>query len=338
MTQPTTPSDLLNLLLRLQDIESQENEQIKQRANPLAAKRLLALSGKTMSPKQCAFLKSIQEGKQTISGLYPNGDSVYRTDFSLWKDYGHQHSSIVKEHASPLVRDTDTREGGKLRTRLTPLNLALEMLTINGIGIPENEMREYLSNFTELRPPKPNKAFCEKLANLHREGVTDAILHELQREHPQLFNEKYGLTLDSGTEATLIESQIESDIPPKQRLSAKLSNGMSWEDAKEKAERHVKCNNYPGVNSLAKIVGCAPSTMSKAIKRSPYLKARKAEHEAERKGVPRETQMNDVVLDKTRQTTEADPLELLIAEHEADDDDPTPLSSYSPRSIRRRSR
>jgi hypothetical protein len=119
-----------------------------------------------------------------------------------------------------------------------------------------------------------------------------------------------------------------NNLPPARHLP---SGGMPWQDAKDKAERHVKRNGYPGLKALAKIVECSPATMSKAIERSPHLKARKAEYEAERTGKPRETPMTDVVLDNTQQTTEADPLGRLVAEQRADDDDPSPLSNDPPR-------
>jgi len=69
--------------------------------------------------------------------------------------------------------------------------------------------------------------------------------------------------------------------------------GMSVAKVIALAEQHVKDHNgsFPGRNKLAKCIGCSPDTMSKAIARSPYLNARKAEHEANKKGSNRERQV-----------------------------------------------
>jgi len=47
------------------------------------------------------------------------------------------------------------------------------------------------------------------------------------------------------------------------------------------AEKHVKAHDgaFPGRNKLAEFIGCAPSSVTKAVNRSTYLKARRAEHE-----------------------------------------------------------
>lgn len=130
--------------------------------------------------------------------------------------------------------------------------------------------------------------------------------------------------------------------PQEERAPATIGKGMTWQTAKEKAEQHVKRNGFPGVNALAKIVGCVPSTMSKAIKRSSCLKARMAVHIAEHQSKPLELSMTDYVLDNVQQTTELNPedtvLKSLVAQQEADDDDPNPLSNEPQSRRRRRSR
>ncbi len=116
--------------------------------------------------------------------------------------------------------------------------------------------------------------------------------------------------------------KAEAVITPKRPTA-----GMPRHKLVKKAEQWVKKHNgkFPGVNSLAKILDAAQSSLSKAIKDSSYLKARKAEHEAERKGKPRETQMTDMVLDGSVQATERDPqnqaaLNELVAEQQMDID------------------
>jgi len=100
-----------------------------------------------------------------------------------------------------------------------------------------------------------------------------------------------------------------------------VGGGMSCKEAIEKGERHIARNPYPGLNALAKIIGCSSATMSKAITRSLKLKAAKAQHAADQGG-GREVSLTDIVLDNTIQTTEGDPSELtlikLMAEQEAD--------------------
>lgn len=92
------------------------------------------------------------------------------------------------------------------------------------------------------------------------------------------------------------------------------SKGMSWKKAQEAAERHVKRNKnvFPGVNALARIVGCVPSTALKAIRNSPYLAARKAEHEQAAKK-PKEVALTVAILDTTPLQPEIEPREATLA-------------------------
>jgi len=48
--------------------------------------------------------------------------------------------------------------------------------------------------------------------------------------------------------------------------------GMSWRAAKDKAEKYVASQDFPGITKLHKIIGCAPNTMRKAINNSEKLK------------------------------------------------------------------
>ncbi len=83
-----------------------------------------------------------------------------------------------------------------------------------------------------------------------------------------------------------------------------VGKGMSWQKAKDEAEKHMKRNNnvFPGVNALTRIIQCSPSTMLKAIKKSEYLLARKAEHESGEKKL-KKVSLSDFAL----QTTPAPP-------------------------------
>ncbi|MBL8765263.1 MAG: hypothetical protein JNM07_13445 [Phycisphaerae bacterium] len=60
---------------------------------------------------------------------------------------------------------------------------------------------------------------------------------------------------------------------------APQAGSMPWQEAMRHAEEHVKEHGgfFPGRNELANIVGCSPATMTKVLKHSTYLKARRAE-------------------------------------------------------------
>ena len=66
---------------------------------------------------------------------------------------------------------------------------------------------------------------------------------------------------------------------------ASRADTMTWQEAMSLAEAHVKKHGgfFPGRNELARIVGCGSSTMTKAIERSGYLKARRKEAEKAKK-------------------------------------------------------
>lgn len=93
--------------------------------------------------------------------------------------------------------------------------------------------------------------------------------------------------------------------------------GISWQDALERAEKHVKDHDgaLPSVKKLAEITGCSRRTMDKAISRSRYLQARKREAEAKRSG--RTVPLSDAALEEASQREENE-LAGLIAEQEAD--------------------
>lgn len=105
------------------------------------------------------------------------------------------------------------------------------------------------------------------------------------------------------------------------RPATPVAAGVKWKDAMESAERHVKRNNgvFPGRNTLAHdIVGCARSTMTKAIRRSPYLKARQAEAKAQRS--TRAKTLSKTALESVpAPERDDDELARLVAEQKADD-------------------
>lgn len=61
--------------------------------------------------------------------------------------------------------------------------------------------------------------------------------------------------------------------------------GMSLAVVIRNAEQHLERNPWPGVNAFATIVGCAPSTISKAVKRSAVMAKAKSDSENQTKSV-----------------------------------------------------
>jgi len=119
----------------------------------------------------------------------------------------------------------------------------------------------------------------------------------------------------------------------RQKLKAKLQTkatssmpmpGMPIDEVIRRAEAHVKAHKgvFPGRNKLAEIIGCAPASITKAVKNSSYLKARKAEHDATKKS-GREVQVSDS-MDAFTDESDGDQddrdaaLDRLIAEQEAE--------------------
>lgn len=92
----------------------------------------------------------------------------------------------------------------------------------------------------------------------------------------------------------------------KRRQGVPESRGMTWQQARTKAESHIDRNPFPGVNALARIVGCSQSTMSRAIKQSPKLLAAKLRCESENRSVS-DMAMPQGTMESTAQTRERDP-------------------------------
>lgn len=55
--------------------------------------------------------------------------------------------------------------------------------------------------------------------------------------------------------------------------------GMSWQEAKDKAEKHIDEHKYPGLKKLVRIIGCAPNTLRRAVKNSKKLSIAKERYE-----------------------------------------------------------
>ena len=94
--------------------------------------------------------------------------------------------------------------------------------------------------------------------------------------------------------------------------------GMTWREAKKVAEAHCARNPFPGVNALASIVRqttgrtCSKATIRKAIDRSAKLRAKLADHEAQRKSVSAGA-MSEGDAASAKQSREPDPIDAASA-------------------------
>ena len=71
---------------------------------------------------------------------------------------------------------------------------------------------------------------------------------------------------------------------------------QTCDEVKDAAEEEVRQLGYwPGRNKLTDLISCAPTTLTKAVRSSPYLMARKAEHES---GRGREVTLPNETLDE----------------------------------------
>lgn len=176
-------------------------------------------------------------------------------------------------------------------TDLSPEDAALAM------HVDEKERPEWLQPWTDR---------AKKLAEFHEH------LSSAKDEPEATMNESPG-------EVPAVEREHESnhsDDAGTTRSQGKQKQ-TKWQEVQRTAEKHCRKHGFPGVRNLAKICGCAPSTMDKAIGRSSYLMARRSEYMRANKRL-RKTRLNDVHLDSLRQTTEEDPLKQLIAEQKRD--------------------
>lgn len=87
-------------------------------------------------------------------------------------------------------------------------------------------------------------------------------------------------------------------------------DGMTWQAVMKAGEAHCDRNRFPGVRALAKIVGCSPSTMSKAIKHSGALRRKQAEGKAQPKSVPTRA-LSEAAAASAAQETGNDPSDMV---------------------------
>lgn len=103
-----------------------------------------------------------------------------------------------------------------------------------------------------------------------------------------------------------------------------IGGGMSAEQARTEAERMVRANagKWPGLNNLARRIGCSTATVTKAVENSTYLKARRAEREAGKPKAGRTVSLaydpKDTTADGPADVAERNELSRLTAEQRAE--------------------
>jgi hypothetical protein len=110
-----------------------------------------------------------------------------------------------------------------------------------------------------------------------------------------------------------------SEVKPQHadQAAAIGADGMRWQDARKLAEDHVRAHGgvFPSVKLLAEIVGCSRRTIDKAILKSSYLKARKAEAQSKHSG--RTVALTDSAIEEVSER-QNNQLEALTAEQNAE--------------------
>ena len=157
---------------------------------------------------------------------------------------------------------------------------------------------------------------CESLLEVVGRGHGTAI-RELVKRHTTAHGQGYN-PFDDDLLATVIEeAQAIRQVQPIPQVEDKPSKGMTQAEAAKAAKKIVESEGWVAIKTLAKRVGTTATTMRKAIKGSPYLAARRAEHdkEKERNRKPREAGTGGKQPEPASESTE---LDRLIAEQEAD--------------------
>lgn len=146
--------------------------------------------------------------------------------------------------------------------------------------------------------------FCNVAKEL-RDFLRTDLTVEMQPVTPR------GLLVAPASDTSALERSEITSTPKRAKTDRE-----SQESLARRAEIYVKEDwegNFQGVRKLARALGCEkrPSSLSKAIKSSKYLSARKAEHKQQRGHALREHQLSEVHVDRIAQSRESDPDEAL---------------------------
>lgn len=243
------------------------------------------------------MLNAVKDGKLNLVQLSPFGSDIDLRLMDQW-----EYLAINRKWNKALCtisREQYERQGYDDRTCLLWESIVQEIIKNIKVPCNETQLRSY-ADAACLNDVSQSNEFTNAIAELHDSGFTERWLRQIWDRHH-----------DEAEEAELSKPTTDGRGIP----------GMTWKDAQKAAELHVKrhYNVFPGVNALAKIVGCAPATMSKAIKKSSYLNARYAEHKAKDRKA-KEVPLAQEILESTPSQIDSQDMELttLIAEQHAD--------------------
>jgi len=154
----------------------------------------------------------------------------------------------------------------------------------------------------------------------NKKSMADFIAECIGWQGDERILEHVRLTARGRLEASRVVLSTQSIDANQVNVKPTTMDGMTWQEAKAKAELHVKRNGdvFPGRNTLAELIGCAKATMTKAIRNSSYLRARQAEREqgAKAREVPWSVAIAESLSDEAHD--DQNELQRLIAEQQAE--------------------
>ena len=163
-------------------------------------------------------------------------------------------------------------------------------------------------------------AEAAEAARARDEESDDGADYEACRRKAELLQEVFDTHADTPTPQSPNAAVAEAENAPPARG---VGVGMPVEQAEAAAVELVKAVGWLSRNEMARRVGCSPTTMTKAIKRSPFLTARRAEYDNAVEGgsvraVPLSHLPADPHATDLAAQAEAEELDKLIAEQAAE--------------------
>ncbi|MGZ0172943.1 MAG: hypothetical protein ACKVHE_25695 [Planctomycetales bacterium] len=197
-----------------------------------------------------------------------------------------------------LTRSEDykTRLGTKVEQNFGTIVGMLEYWAHDYSSVPLDASRPFSGDSTEERlrlrlhtAARIQTVACEIVAELleseasARSSRITIESEELQRQAKNNSDADSDAAQPTGAATQTSDQPDETGAPELDIENQK--KGMTWQEACKAAEKHLERNPWPGLNAFALILKCAPSTLSKATKRSVKLAKAKSEHESQSKSV-----------------------------------------------------
>jgi hypothetical protein len=238
----------------------------------------------------------------------------YRVQLELADDWNYGREDEINKHAKalglqvPFERYEEHSPGSapgfwlRVWDAFASEHTSFPIDTFDGRKIPcDHRIQKHV---LKLLGTWESKATAELQAAPTSSTAPKTAATQFSRAEPDLSDVQDHHKVDKVGEPKRVEQAV---AVPTNGSAALTSKGMRWQEAMKAAENHCARNPFPGVNAMAKIVGCSSSTMSKAIDRSAKLRAKLAEQEAQRKSVFAGA-MSDATAASAKQTRERDPI------------------------------